>query len=203
MVIDLRYQIVTIVIIFLTLGIGILIGSSMVGQEGLINQQKELINRLEVEFTRLRQNNRQFQDKINNLQAKLERSNQFQKKVFPLVIKDRINGSKVLITYSKGEFKSQAEELSNILKVAGSQKVFIEPLELLKKEKDLTSYDYLIYLGTKEIFRKEKIKERFRSLFKKVTYLSNSIIGPKPKLMDYILKLSDDLKTSGGVQFEE
>ncbi|SDC02502.1 MULTISPECIES: copper transporter [unclassified Candidatus Frackibacter] len=203
MVIDLRYQIVTIVIIFLTLGIGILIGSSMVGQEGLINQQKELINRLEVEFTRLRQNNRQFQDKINNLQAKLERSNQFQKKVFPLVIKDRINGSKVLITYSKGEFKSQAEELSNILKVAGSQKVFIEPLELLKKEKGLTSYDYLIYLGTKEIFRKEKIKERFRSLFKKVTYLSNSIIGPKPKLMDYILKLSDDLKASGGVQFEE
>jgi len=47
MIIDLRYHIVSLVAVFLALGIGILVGSTVLGGDTLVKQQEELAGRLE------------------------------------------------------------------------------------------------------------------------------------------------------------
>ncbi len=49
--IDLKYHITSIVAIFLALGLGVLIGSTIVGDDILGEQQKKLLDRLEEQFT--------------------------------------------------------------------------------------------------------------------------------------------------------
>ena len=53
--IDLRYHIATIVALFLALAAGILIGSTIVGDDLLVEQQKKSIDRLEEQFLSLRE----------------------------------------------------------------------------------------------------------------------------------------------------
>jgi hypothetical protein len=193
MVIDLRYQIVTTVIIFLTLGIGILIGSSMVGQEGMIKEQKRLISYLEEDFSQLRKNNHRFQQRVQTLEKKLEKNNEFQKKIFPLVIKDRIEGSKVLIVYSgrnSDEVNEKVIKLNEILKIAGSKEIITKSLSDLNDNLNLAIYDYLICLGEKDKFSSQKIENKFQKLDKEGNYLSQSIFESRRQLMNYILELS-------------
>lgn len=204
MVIDLRYQIVTTVIIFLTLGIGILIGSSMVGQEGVIKEQKRLINYLESDFSQLRKNNRQFKEKIQNLQQKLKKNNEFQQKIFPLVIQNRIDGNKVLVVYND-KMKQKTNKLKQILEMAGSEKTTIKKFNYLKSDINLDLYDYLICLENDKL----EIKKEFQDTFKKITYLPEDIFQSRRKVMTYILKLSGDLSNlnsdfsvNGSVQVE-
>ena len=44
--IDIRYHIASIVAVFLALGLGVLIGSTIVGDDLLVDQQKKLLDRL-------------------------------------------------------------------------------------------------------------------------------------------------------------
>lgn len=53
--IDLRYHIASIVAIFLALAMGILIGSTVVGDNLMVEQQKKMIDRLEEQFYALRE----------------------------------------------------------------------------------------------------------------------------------------------------
>ena len=53
--IDLRYHIATIIALFLALAVGILIGSTIVGDDLLVEQQKKSIDRLEEQFLSLRE----------------------------------------------------------------------------------------------------------------------------------------------------
>lgn len=53
--IDLKYHIVSIVAIFLALGMGILIGSSIVSNDVMVVQQQKIIDSLEAQFSSLRE----------------------------------------------------------------------------------------------------------------------------------------------------
>lgn len=53
--IDLKYHIVSIVAVFLALGMGILIGSSIVSNNVMVVQQKKIIDSLETQFSSLRE----------------------------------------------------------------------------------------------------------------------------------------------------
>ncbi|SJZ85258.1 copper transporter [Selenihalanaerobacter shriftii] len=193
MVIDLRYQIITVVIIFLSLGIGILIGSSMVGEEGVIKEQKRLISRLETDFNQLRQNNQQFQNQVQSLQEKLETNHKFQEKILPLVIKDKINGSKVLVVYNNDDFKEKAAKMKQILRIAGSDKITIKTVNNLKENSKIETYDYLICLGKEEFFVDRGIKNKFQGIVKRISYLSESFFMSNRKLIKYILELNKGL----------
>ena len=52
--IDLRYHIASIVAVFLALALGILIGSTIVSDNLIVEQQKKMIDRLEEQFYALR-----------------------------------------------------------------------------------------------------------------------------------------------------
>ena len=50
---SLRYHVVSLAAVIVALGIGILIGASVVGDRGMTRQQELLISRLDADFTRL------------------------------------------------------------------------------------------------------------------------------------------------------
>ena len=52
--IDIRYHVATLAAIFIALGVGILIGSTLVGGDVLVEQQKKMIAQLETQFDVLR-----------------------------------------------------------------------------------------------------------------------------------------------------
>ncbi len=98
--IDLKYHITSIVAIFLALGLGVLIGSSIVGDNLLVDQQKKMIDRLEEQFYVLR-------DKEDKLEADNEyKANiignyeNYSQTVLPLLVEDRLEGYKAAVVVS-------------------------------------------------------------------------------------------------------
>jgi hypothetical protein len=94
---DLKYHITSIVAIFLALGLGVLIGSSIVGDNLLVDQQKKMIDRLEEQFYI-------FQDKEKKLEAENEAKNiiianyeRYSQATLPLLVQDRLKGYKASI----------------------------------------------------------------------------------------------------------
>ncbi|MBN2167754.1 MAG: copper transporter [Actinobacteria bacterium] len=62
--IDLRYQVISLVAVFLALGIGILLGTTLV-ERGLISEQKGQIKSLKTTFDEIKEKNRSLNDDLN------------------------------------------------------------------------------------------------------------------------------------------
>lgn len=73
--ITLRYHIVTIVVVFLSLGLGILLGAGM-GQNWLNDQERGLLERLESRYEEAVKSNKLLQKQLQELTAKIESINQ-------------------------------------------------------------------------------------------------------------------------------
>lgn len=137
--IDLRYHIATIVALFLALAAGILIGSTIVGDDLLVEQQKKSIDRLEEQFLSLRE-----QEKIlseanifqTNMLANYENYNQA---MLPVLVKNRLKGMNVAVVVSGGS--DIPAGMLNSLTIAGanivSKTVVLEEATL--KNADLRS----------------------------------------------------------------
>lgn len=116
--IDLRYHIATIIALFLALAVGILIGSTIVGDDLLVEQQKKSIDRLEEQFLSLRE-----QEKIlteanifqTNMLANYENYNQA---LLPVLVKDRLKEMNVAVVVSGGS--DIPAGMLNSLSIAGA-----------------------------------------------------------------------------------
>jgi hypothetical protein len=98
LLIDLRYHLGSLVAVFLALGIGILIGYSLFGQEGFLDkQQQQLVDELEVRFLRLKDEREQLEANLARLAQELERDRDLVRSIQPLLIKDRLAGRNILL----------------------------------------------------------------------------------------------------------
>ena len=159
MLVDLRYHIVTIVIIFVTLAIGILIGSTMVGNDLIIRKQKNLISRLEQDFTELRTENREFKAEISSLKERLTNNFQFQKMILPLVVEGQLEDKNLLLLAGDDISTEMKEKVIQTLNLAGVKK-----LKLTKdKITDNENINKVLLLGeVKDKFKKEDEEEFFK-----------------------------------------
>lgn len=119
MIMDFRYHIVTLVAVFLALGIGIIIGSALLGNDAIVQQQKELTDRLEEQLEEMRSQNKAVQAKVEELEDNITVQQQFEKQVFPALVAGKLAGKSVAIieTNSYG----MRDELLNSLEMAGAQ----------------------------------------------------------------------------------
>lgn len=95
--IDLKYHITSLVAMFLALAIGILVGSTLIGDDVLVQEQKELIDRLELDFQALWEAHQTSQKEISEYKLSSKRYRQFIREVFPILVKDRLNGKNIAI----------------------------------------------------------------------------------------------------------
>lgn len=118
MIIDYRYHIASLVAVFIALGIGILVGSAMLGNNAIAEQQKQLSDRLEVQLQDLRQKNEAIQAKANSLEIDNNIQKQFEKQVLPPLVADKLAGKRIAIveTNSYG-FR---DDLVNTLSLSGA-----------------------------------------------------------------------------------
>lgn len=94
---NLKYHIVSLVAVFCALGIGIFIGSNLVGDDILAEQQKQLVTRLEEEFNLLREQNKDAQNELMVFKSVTDDYRAFCEQVSPLIISDRLAGKSVAV----------------------------------------------------------------------------------------------------------
>ncbi|WP_027340036.1 copper transporter [Halonatronum saccharophilum] len=152
MLIDLRYHIITIVIIFVTLAIGILIGGSMVGNELISNEHKNLISQLEKEFDFLRNENQEFAQEVNSLEEKLAMNKEFQRVIMPLVLKEQLKEKRVLLVVEEGVTNNLKDRLLEAFRLADADFV-----EIIKKDEGIKDNDFDKVLLLGPTISKEKI----------------------------------------------
>ncbi|NLO89506.1 MAG: copper transporter [Clostridia bacterium] len=119
--IDLKYHIASLVAIFCALAIGVFIGSNLVGNEVLVEQQKEVVARLEQEFDTLREQNKLIQEELNALEYRAEEYRRYSEQVFPLVVSGRLNGVRIAVIETNSQ--GLAEKVEKALITAGADVV--------------------------------------------------------------------------------
>ncbi|KUK10645.1 MAG: hypothetical protein XD50_1011 [Clostridia bacterium 41_269] len=121
--IDLKYHIASLVAIFYALAIGVFVGSNLVGNEVLIEQQKEMVERLEQEFNTLREQNKLVQEELNVLEDKAEEYRRYSEQVFPLVVGGRLSGLRIAVVETNSQ--GLAEKVEKGLATAGAEVVYV------------------------------------------------------------------------------
>ncbi|QGT98978.1 hypothetical protein SYNTR_0385 [Candidatus Syntrophocurvum alkaliphilum] len=115
--IDLRYHIASLIGIFLALGLGILIGSTIVSDDLMVDQQSKIIDRLEEQFYLLREREKELiaENEINN--NMINHYEGFSKTILPAIVKERLSGKEVAIVVTGG--KEIPADMLNTLNTAG------------------------------------------------------------------------------------
>lgn len=121
MIIDLKYHIASIVAVFLALGIGIFVGSALIGQDVndvIVNQQNKMFEDLKQNLVRLRIDNKTAREEINSYKSSLEIEREFEKAVLPGLIAGKLQGKKIAVVETNNY--GLHDEWIETLKAAGA-----------------------------------------------------------------------------------
>lgn len=134
MIIDIKYHIASLTAVFLALGIGILIGTSMIGSDTITKQQKNMIDGIEKEFTILREENKQNTDALLQAQDVMLNQQQFNQAVMPLLVRNKLQGRKIALV--DVNYNRDHDGLANVLRSSGAdvQSITAVNLAVLKDQ---------------------------------------------------------------------
>lgn len=119
MIIDLRYHIASLVAVFLALGVGIFIGSTILGNDTIVRQQEQLTKRLESQLEELRQKTVATEARASKLENNNSIQEQFEKQLLPMLIQDKLSGVQVAIVVTSDY--GLPEDLKSVLEMAGAK----------------------------------------------------------------------------------
>ena len=181
MLVNMKYHLVTIMALFITLAIGILIGSTIIGNDSISKQQQRLISDLKSDFKILRKENHQFETQINKLEKQLAANLKYRKKVLSVLFKDRLKGEKLLVINGDNIEKEMLTKVINYLELSQPQVIN------LLKESNLKAKEYtkIIILGQ---VNKEARQKYFNSDIE-VIQLSKTELSSFSKTIEKLLKL--------------
>jgi len=135
MIINYRYYVITIISIFLALGIGVVIGFLMDGDQLFINQQEAVISQLENKFNELSEERTTLQTSLEQYLKDNLMYDEFSKIAYEEMIKERLTDSKVAIIQTTDEFifsslnKTLTDSGADITSVTYIKKDFLQSLE--------------------------------------------------------------------------
>jgi len=118
-IIDLKYHIASLVAVFLALGVGIFIGSTILGNDTIIRQQEQLTKRLESQLEDLRQKTVATEARASKLENNNSIQEQFEKQLLPVLIQDKLLGVQVAIVVTSDY--GLPEDLKSVLEMAGAK----------------------------------------------------------------------------------
>ncbi|MGF7186210.1 hypothetical protein GGQ84_002304 [Desulfitispora alkaliphila] len=172
-----KYHITSLVAVFLALGIGVLVGSALDGEGVMLEQQKVLIDRLEEDFYKIREENRAYQAEIQNMSSMLDLYNNFAEEVLPSIVEGKIEGINLAII--KTNERDLPSGLMTALKLSGANLNLIttvQTLEELEKrsgflESRAEELDLVILLRGEEYYgdASPEIEARLTSIYRDVS----------------------------------
>lgn len=123
MLINIKYLVITVISIFLALGIGILVGVQMDSEEIIVEQQEITLQKMEEKFSELNQTNEELKNQIQKLSDANQLSETYIKNIFPDYIKGKLAGMHVVVVETSGDYVYT--EMRQALKTAGADVVSI------------------------------------------------------------------------------
>lgn len=134
MLIDVRHHLASLVAVFMALALGMLIGSSLLSDEGLVRHQRSLITALETRFDQLEAKSSHLNTRIASLEKENLIFREFGQEVLPRLIEGRLTGRRVAVVSlgSKDQNRPVAATVKRTLESAGAALVeeVIIPLDL-------------------------------------------------------------------------
>lgn len=119
MYLNLKCHIVSLVAVFLALGLGILIGTAVPGSDVLDSQQQRLAGDLERQLSVLRQKNEFLQARVGSLEMDNNIQRRFETQVLPVLLDGRLKGRNIAIIGTAAQ--RLPDELAGILETAGAR----------------------------------------------------------------------------------
>lgn len=120
MLIDVRQHIISLVAVFLALGVGIAVGSSFINGSSIERQiSRKMDVSLQKEFGKLRADNDEKQEAISNLSEQLKRHMELERALAPILTGGQIAGKRVAIIQT-GDYSDATESAALALEQAGA-----------------------------------------------------------------------------------
>jgi len=116
--INIKYYIISIAAIFISLGIGIFVGSNMNGQELYLKQQQALVDSLENRFTEYKKDKEILEQDIQNLNIEKERLSVFVGNMFYEIVHDKLEGLNIGIIETTDHYFY--DDIKDTLKLSGA-----------------------------------------------------------------------------------
>lgn len=116
--INIKYYIISIAAIFISLGIGIFIGFNMNGQELFLEQQQILVDSLEDRFSEFQKEKETLEQKIQSLSAEKEKQNIFIENVFYEVIHNKLSELDIAIIETTDHYFY--DDINETLRLSGA-----------------------------------------------------------------------------------
>lgn len=111
---DIRAYIATLIAVFLSLGIGILLGTVIIDKGSIAKQQKALLENIRTDIKGALEDNRA-------LKSELKRKENFEKEIFPVVTQNKLNGKNVVVLSSFDCDPQILKSVNSALQSAGGQ----------------------------------------------------------------------------------
>ncbi len=121
--IDIRYFYFTILAIFLSLGLGMLLGGSWISNERILAEQQRFANFIETEFSQLRQENQQFKREIKEMEAGIIDNQLFFAEKLPAFFENIFTGQRIGFLLAP-ELTGKTGLLHKVLSSGGAEAAF-------------------------------------------------------------------------------
>ncbi len=121
--INMKYYIVSIGSIFISLGIGMLVGFNLNYDEELSKQQEIMISDLNVRFEELKENNNMLDEELKESKANYDNGLNFIENNSEFLIKDRLIDKNIGL-FSTNQENKYNQELRNIVEMSGANLAF-------------------------------------------------------------------------------
>ncbi len=141
-ILNFRYHLLTLIAIFFALGVGILVGSTMFVRDGLLDEQKRLIQRMEGDFQYLREENRDLRERIDGLKEELVESEERMAGLFRILSDQGLKERRIALVNSSGADLEETHLLPLLSLAAARVDEFTESKELVEGD-----YHHLLLLN--------------------------------------------------------
>lgn len=118
MFVNIRYLVITLISVFIALGIGILIGFQLDSNDIILQQQQELITSLEATFDDLTQTNQALEAEVKSLQQSMEQDRVFMETIATDYLEHQLLGQNIVIIETSAS--SSSTQLKRTLQAAGA-----------------------------------------------------------------------------------
>lgn len=166
MVANVKYYVVTIVSIFLAIGLGIFIGFMLNAQDILSSQREDIVAQLETKFDYLKEENEKTKAESQKINDENEKLNEFNKIIYPELISGKLEGLNVAIIETNSNYLYS--EVNQTLEMSGANIVS----NTIIKDTILTDLDRL-----KDIYKDNTGKESSDIVNTVISEITNSIIS--------------------------
>lgn len=197
MIIDIKYHIASLAAVFIALGIGILIGTTMIGSDTLMKKQEALITSLQTQYAALRDENRRTAEELAALKQNSAYQLEFNRAVLPVLVREKLQGRKVAVLDLNN--RKEHDDLANVLREAGAEVQSFTVISLNRLKDSSVKGQIATYLGKDSNIQLNSLLPEF------ARFLAGAVVSGGGEDLIRFLDNKEVLKVSGayGVPVED